>query len=336
MRLLNIGDKLINLKNKLKLKKAVSIAAVVVLGVTSMAGCGFVSNPVEYMSQADNENGTSGDSTGNIADNNGSNAGSTKDSSSDTGSTVNGSGNSNGNNQTDGKRKAVIVGTYGSVSELVNTADYENKIDIELVQENKDFDETKDLISLASKVQEVCNGDADIVIVSARKRFADQLKYFLSYTIDTDKSIYVVEEDNNNYNTEIADIVDNKADKVNDSAKHHFDVTGIKDMGYVGIINDYIGNDAYTAQKIMASYEAVVVVSDTADGSLSPAMTQLVKDVSGYMKVVVVNNSGSTYDYAADGLNVITAQTMTSWQARIMAMLCLTDKNITDWQELFN
>ena len=189
---------------------------------------------------------------------------------------------------------------------------------------------------MASKVQEICSGDADIVIVSARKRFADQIRYFLTYTIDTDKSIYVVEEDNNNYKTEIADIVDNKANKVNDSAKHHFDVTGIKDMGYVGMVNDYIGNDVYTAQKIMASYESVVVVSDTADGSLSPAMTQLVKDVSGYIKVIVVNNSGSEYDYAADGLNVITAQTMTSWQARIMAMLCLTDKNITDWQEFFN
>ena len=69
---------------------------------------------------------------------------------------------------------------------------------------------------------------------------------------------------------------------------------------------------------------------------IAPAMTQLVKDVSGYIKVIVVNNSGSEYDYAADGLNVITAQTMTSWQARIMAMLCLTDKNITDWQEFFN
>ena len=33
MRLLNIGDKLINLKNKLKLKNAVSIAAAVMLGV---------------------------------------------------------------------------------------------------------------------------------------------------------------------------------------------------------------------------------------------------------------------------------------------------------------
>ena len=321
MRLLNIGDKLINLKNKLKLKNAVSIAAAVMLGVTSLAGCGFVSNPVEYMSQADNENGTVSDNTDKITDNSGNNAGGMKDNSSDAGSIVNGSDNSNGNNQTSGKRKVCIVGTYGSVSELVNT---------------KDFDETKDLISLASKVQEICSGDADIVIVSARKRFADQIRYFLTYTIDTDKSIYVVEEDNNNYKTEIADIVDNKANKVNDSAKHHFDVTGIKDMGYVGMVNDYIGNDVYTAQKIMASYESVVVVSDTADGSLSPAMTQLVKDVSGYIKVIVVNNSGSEYDYAADGLNVITAQTMTSWQARIMAMLCLTDKNITDWQEFFN
>ena len=169
MRLLNIGDKLINLKNKLKLKNAVSIAAAVMLGVTSLAGCGFVSNPVEYMSQADNENGTVSDNTDKITDNSGNNAGGMKDNSSDAGSIVNGSDNSNGNNQTSGKRKVCIVGTYGSVSELVNTADYEDKIDIELIQENKDFDETKDLISLASKVQEICSGDADIVIVSARK-----------------------------------------------------------------------------------------------------------------------------------------------------------------------
>ena len=37
MRLLNISDTLINLKNKLKLKNAVSIAAAVMLGVTSLA-----------------------------------------------------------------------------------------------------------------------------------------------------------------------------------------------------------------------------------------------------------------------------------------------------------
>lgn len=45
------------------------------------------------------------------------------------------------------------------MSELVNTADYENKIDIELIQENKDFVKQR-LISLASKVQEICSGDA--------------------------------------------------------------------------------------------------------------------------------------------------------------------------------
>ena len=99
MRLLNISDTLINLKNKLKLKNAVSIAAAVMLGVTSLAGCGFVSNPVEYMSQADNENGTGSDNTDKITNNSGNNEGGMKDNSSDAGSIVNGSDNSNGNNQ---------------------------------------------------------------------------------------------------------------------------------------------------------------------------------------------------------------------------------------------
>ena len=78
------------------------------------------------------------------------------------------------------------------MSELVNTADYENKIDIELIQENKDFDETKDLISLASKVQEICSGDADIVIVSARKRFADQISYFCLIIVLSSSTTYIL------------------------------------------------------------------------------------------------------------------------------------------------
>ena len=178
MRLLNISDKLINLKNKLKLKNAVSIAAAVMLGVTSLAGCGFVSNPVEYMSQADNENGTGSDNTDKITNNSGNNAGGMKDNSSDAGSIVNGSDNSNGNNQTSGKRKACIVGTYGSVSELVNTADYEtdytlgkllvnpeasqhvDRIPLSTVQGKEDFTKANELIDAFSKKFASLNPDS--------------------------------------------------------------------------------------------------------------------------------------------------------------------------------
>ena len=59
-----------------------------------------------------------------------------------------------------------------------------------------------------------------------------------------------------------------------------FDVSGESSLPYVNIVYDYAGNDAYAAEKMFNTSEAVVVVTENNDGSLSPAMSQLVKDTA--------------------------------------------------------
>ena len=53
-----------------------------------------------------------------------------------------------------------------------------------------------------------------------------------------------------------------------------FDVSGESSL-YVNIVYDYACNDAYAAEKMFNTSEAVVVVTENNDGSLSPAMSQL-------------------------------------------------------------
>ena len=70
--------------------------------------------------------------------------------------------------------KVIAIGTYGSISDMINTADYKSQADIECIQETRDFDDTSDMLALVKKVQESCNTDAESVIVSVRSRVYNQ------------------------------------------------------------------------------------------------------------------------------------------------------------------
>jgi L-asparaginase/Glu-tRNA(Gln) amidotransferase subunit D len=70
---------------------------------------------------------------------------------------------------------------------------------------------------------------------------------------------------------------------------------------------------------------AVVVVTENNDGSLSPAMSQLVKDTAESIPVVILCNGG--YNAAAmtqeEYVSCIAASGMSAEQARIMTMLLI-------------
>ena len=117
-----------------------------------------------------------------------------------------------------------------------------------------------------------------------------------------------------------------------------FDVSGESSLPYVNIVYDYAGNDAYAAEKMFNTSEAVVVVTENNDGSLSPAMSQLVKDTAESIPVVILCNGGynaATMAQEEYG-SCIAASGMSAEQARIMAMLCLTQsKSMDDWKVHF-
>lgn len=350
-----------------KKKKYIAVMLGVCMIGSALSGCGFVANPMQYMKDADKELAAAEQNTDNDT------SGSATDSSS--GKNKNNSNNSNNSNSSDNKvevtdNKVIAIGTYGSISDMVNTADYKSQADIECIQETRDFDDTSDMLALVKKVQESCNTDAESVIVSVRSRVYNQIVYLLQHTISTSKGLIVINEDgkDTDYNKvfdEALKIAVNPQSYVGASAVSTgnesnsnsgnnkaygsykvieklsdmdvIDISGINSLPYVNIIYDYIGNDAYAAQKAVNTSEAVVVVTESSDGSLSPDMSQLINDISSSIPVVIICSGSDAAQAVNDAHNnCIASYGMSAEEARIMAMLCLTQgKNINDWRVHF-
>lgn len=369
-----------------KKKKYIPVMLGVCMLGSALSGCGFVANPMQYMKDADKELAAAEQNTDNDT------SGSATDSS---------SGNSkNNSNSSDNKvevtdNKVIAIGTYGSISDMVNTTDYKSQADIECIQETRDFDDTSDMLALVKKVQESCNTDAESVIVSVRSRVYNQIVYLLQHTISTSKGLIVINEDgkdtdynkvfdealkiavnpqsyvsasavstnnasnsnsgNNVSGDTVTGVDNNKGNVIKDNNNKDnktygsykvieklsdmdvIDISGINSLPYVNIIYDYIGNDAYAAQKAVNTSEAVVVVTESSDGSLSPDMSQLINDISSSIPVIIICSGSDAAQAVNDAHNnCIASYGMSAEEARIMAMLCLTQgKNINDWRVHF-
>lgn len=354
-------------KNKNNSAKHIAILLGICMLSGALTGCGFVANPMQYMKDADEELVAAEQNT-------------------DDGTSGNSSAGTSGDNSSEAMQvtdnKIIVIGTYGSISDMINTDDYKSQADIECIQETRDFDDTSDMLAVVKKVQESCDTDAESVIVSVRSRIYEQISYLLQHTINTSKGLLVIREDakDTDYNTTFAEALNvavepetynagvtqtttsgNNAGNstvnsagvsyitTNNSSNNYtvisrltdmdvFDVSGESSLPYVNIVYDYAGNDAYAAEKMFNTSEAVVVVTENNDGSLSPAMSQLVKDTAESIPVVILCNGG--YNAAAMAQeeygSCIAASGMSAEQARIMAMLCLTQsKSMDDWKVHF-
>ena len=375
-------------KNKNNSAKHIAILLGICMLGSALTGCGFVANPMQYMKDADEELVAAEQNTDENTSNDNSSAGASGDNSSEAVQVTD--------------NKIIVIGTYGSISDMINVDDYKSQADIECIQETRDFDDTSDMLAVVKKVQESCDTDAESVIVSVRSRIYEQISYLLQHTINTSKGLLVIREDtkDTDYNTTFAEalnvavepeaynagvtqtttsgnnagnanIINNNTanvNKINNNAANStvnsagvsdittnnssnnytvisrltdmdvFDVSGESSLPYVNIVYDYAGNDAYAAEKVFNTSEAVVVVTENSDGSLSPAMSQLVKDTAESIPVVILCGSG--YNAAAMAQeeygNCIAASDMSAEQARIMAMLCLTQsKSMDDWKVHF-
>ena len=77
----------------------------------------------------------------------------------DDGTSGNSSAGTSGDNSSEAMQvtdnKIIVIGTYGSISDMINTDDYKSQADIECIQETRDFDDTSDMLAVVKKVQEV-------------------------------------------------------------------------------------------------------------------------------------------------------------------------------------
>lgn len=298
------------------MRRNIVIPIIAVCMFSIFTGCGFVSNPMRYMMQADSSE-LSNDNQEDTTDS----------SQSDDSETY----------------KVAVIGTNEDISDKIDAGDYADKAAITFIQQTSDFADTSDMLALVKKVTEVYYSNVNAIIVSAKSSVANEVKYLLDCTISCEKPIIVMTEDESG--KDFKDIFEENFEEAvsphiifnvytledvplyaSNSGKIYNDIINISNEKYlpsVNIIYDYIGNDAYSAEKVIDVSEGVVIVTDTADGSLSPAMTQLIKDRAG-TPIVIVSTNNALYDYESDGLNVITTKKLTAQEARIKLMTCLT------------
>lgn len=115
------------------------------------------------------------------------------------------------------------------------------------------------------------------------------------------------------------------SNKKHNSASN-FDITSSKDLPYVSILYDYVGNDGSVYEKLEVLSDGIVIVPSTSDGSLSSGVSSIVKDSSKSLPVVVTGTNGEnvvSYDYSGNSFSVITTD-LSPVKARLLCSLALT------------
>jgi hypothetical protein len=111
-------------KNKNNSAKHIAILLGICMLSGALTGCGFVANPMQYMKDADEELVAAEQNT-------------------DDGTSGNSSAGTSGDNSSEAMQvtdnKIIVIGTYGSISDMINTDDYKSQANIECIQETRDF-----------------------------------------------------------------------------------------------------------------------------------------------------------------------------------------------------
>jgi len=185
------------------------------------------------------------------------------------------------------------------------------------------------------------NKDVKGVVLVLNKKYSEDVRYFLSLTVKDDKPLVIIPYDYNNGSpdykvTQAKEYINKDFDKT-DSANNQlpegffvnvndymiFDIADTKRLDNIDIVYDYVGIDADALYKNMYLNDAIVIVSSTADGELSEA-------VSGKNAgIVVVSCSEDVYmkgDFADCGDNIFYTD-MSPTKARIMLVLLLDNKS---------
>ena len=302
-------------KNKNNSAKHIAILLGICMLSGALTGCGFVANPMQYMKDADEELVAAEQNT-------------------DDGTSGNSSAGTSGDNSSEAMQvtdnKIIVIGTYGSISDMINTDDYKSQADIECIQETRDFDDTSDMLAVVKKVQESCDTDAESVIVSVRSRIYKQISYLLQHTINTSKGLLVIREDakDTDYNTTFAEALNVAVEP----ETYNAGVTQTTTSG-----NSTVNSAGVSDITTNNSSNNYTVISRLTDMDVFD-VSQLVKDTAESIPVVILCNGG--YNAAAMAQeeygSCIAASGMSAEQARIMAMLCLTQsKSMDDWKVHF-
>lgn len=211
-------------------------------------------------------------------------------------------------------------------------------------EDNTDYS-INGMLAIAKDINsDMNNKDVKGVVLVLNKKYSEDVRYFLSLTVKDDKPLVIIPYDYNNGSpdykvTQAKEYINKDFDKT-DNANNQlpegffvnvndymiFDIADTKRLDNIDIVYDYVGIDADALYKNMYLNDAIVIVSSTADGELSEA-------VSGKNAgIVVVSCSEDVYmkgDFADCGDNIFYTD-MSPTKARIMLALLLDNNSDSD------
>lgn len=192
------------------------------------------------------------------------------------------------------------------------------------------------------------NDDVKGVVLVLNKKYSEDVRYFLSLTIKDDKPLVIIPHDYNNGSpdnkvTQAKDYIDKKIGKTDNSDNRlpegfsinindnmMFNIADINRMDSVDIVYDYVGTDADALYKNMYLNDGTVIVSSTADGTLSEEVSEAVSGKNA--GIIVVSCSEDVYmngDFTGYKDNIYYTD-LSPTKARIMLALLLGNNSDSD------
>lgn len=210
--------------------------------------------------------------------------------------------------------------------------------------------ETADLIKIETALSDSLSSN-DYLIVVTNTQTSEELSYFLNLTLSSENKVAVIstdisedkyaitDSDITNYLNQLKtstlsanvlgaklgeDLANVCANPVSNDNK--IDISDLKDLAYVSIVYDYLGNDGEILEKAISNSDGIILVTTNYSGELSETANEIINsNYSGVPVIIVSANSNTSVD------NYHTAT-----QSRILLSLAIAkDKSMDEIKEYF-
>ena len=252
--------------------------------------------------------------------------------------------------------------TSETVDDNKDDSNSEPDIRVYGTEDNTDYS-IDGMLAIAKDINsDMNNKDVKGVVLVLNKKYSEDVRYFLSLTVKDDKPLVIIPYDYNNGSpdykvAQAKKYIDKELDKT-DNADNQlpegflvnvndymiFDIADTKRLDNIDIVYDYVGIDVeelienvptngkflYSAFYTFTNYDAIVIVSSTADGELSEELSEAVSGKNA--GIVVVSCSEDAYmkgDFANCGDSIFYTD-ISPTKARIMLALLIDNNSDSD------
>lgn len=178
--------------------------------------------------------------------------------------------------------------------------------------------ETADLIKIETAINENLASNNYVIVVTSTQT-CEELSYFLNLTLSSENKIAVISTEilDNKYALVDSDITNYLGQlttselsgniltaKIGDSLENvstnpvsnenKIDITDLKDLSYVSIVYDYLGNDGSILEKAISNSDGIILVTTNKSGEVSETANEIINSNYSGVPVIIVSANENT------------------------------------------